>query len=70
MSVGPTLHTSLHICNHIHHKRICNNFTKMRGGAEAVWNLSENSSDLVQPPFPKGDIQKSEKSPPEAGAGK
>ena len=25
----------------------------MRGGrSKAVWNISENSSDLVQPPFP------------------
>ena len=28
-------------------------FREMRGGAKAVWNVSENSSDLVQPPFPK-----------------
>ena len=27
------------------------NFPKMRGG-EAVWNFSENSSDLVAPTFP------------------
>ena len=31
------------------------NFPKMRGGgggAKAVWNFFENSSDLVPPPFP------------------
>ena len=34
---GP--HTSWHICNHIHHKKI-------------AWNFSTNSSNLVAGPFP------------------
>ena len=47
-------HTSSHICNHIYHKKMCNIiFRKWRGGWKAVWNFSENSSDLVAGPFPK-----------------
>ena len=34
-------------------KELQHNFSKMRGGAKAVWNLSENSSDLVAPSFPE-----------------
>ena len=30
-------------------------FPKMRGGAKAVWNFSENSSVLVAGPFPKDE---------------
>ena len=29
-------------------------FRKWGWGSKAVWNFSENSSDLVAPPFPKG----------------
>ena len=49
-------HTSLHICNHICHKKLQYNFPKWWGGSKAVWNLSKNSSNLVAPPFPKQDI--------------
>ena len=52
-------HTSSHTCNHIHYKRLQYNFLKMRGWSKAVWNFSNNSSDLVQPPFP---IQRDAKS--------
>ena len=49
---GP--HTSLHICNHIHYKKIATYFSKNEGGgSKAVWNFSKNSSDLVAGPFPK-----------------
>ena len=49
-------HTSLHIFDHIHYKKLLHGFPKMRGGggaSKAVWNFSENSSDLLQPSFPK-----------------
>ena len=32
------------------------NFPKVRGGSKAVWNFSENSSDLVAEAFPKRDV--------------
>ena len=38
------MYTSLHICNHIHYKKLQHNFPKMRGGgAKAVWNFSKKS---------------------------
>ena len=46
-------HTSTHICNQIRHKKLQYNLPKMRRGSKAVWNFSENSSDLVAGPFPK-----------------
>ena len=47
------LHTSLHICNHIHHKKFATWFSKNEWGeSKAVWNLSKNSSLLVAEPFP------------------
>ena len=35
-------------------KKLQYNFPKMKGGggSKAIWNFSENSSDLVAPPFP------------------
>ena len=35
-------------------KNLQHNFPKMREGSKAVWNFSENSSDLVAWPVPKG----------------
>ena len=37
-------HTSSHICNHIYHKKSA---ILWGAGSKAVWNFSENSSDLV-----------------------
>ena len=51
-------HTSLHICNHIYHKKNCNIILwkwGAGGGSKAVWNLSVNSSDSVIGPFPNHD---------------
>ena len=47
-------HTSSLIRNHIFHKKNCNIvFRKWGGwGPKAVWNFSENSSDLVAGSFP------------------
>ena len=42
-------HTCSHICNHICHKKLQYNFPKI-GGLKAIWNFSENSSDLVAGP--------------------
>ena len=32
------------------------NFPKMRGGSKAVWNFSENSSDLLTLPVPQTNV--------------
>ena len=46
-------YTSLHMCSHIHYKKLQYNFPKIREGVEAVWNFSENSSDLLAWPVPQ-----------------
>ena len=46
--VPPCIYSTISII-----KNLQNNFPKMRGGgSKAVWNISENSSDLVAPSFP------------------
>ena len=50
------MHTSLHICNHIHCKEMQYNFPKMRGGQRPFGIFFKNSFDLVAGPFPKGWI--------------
>ena len=44
---GP--HTSLHICNHIHYKKLHYDFPKMRGGSKAVWIFFQKSIPIWQP---------------------
>ena len=49
---GP--HSYLHICNHIHYKKLATKLSENEGGgSKAVWKLSENSSDLVALSSPK-----------------
>ena len=46
--VPPCIYSTISIIKKLQH-----NFPKMRGGgSKAVWNFSENSSDLVEPSFP------------------
>ena len=47
-------HISYHICNATISviKNLQYDFPKMRGGAKAVWNFSENSFDSLAGPFP------------------
>ena len=49
-------HTYMHICNHIHYKKIVTQFSENegeRGGRRPFGFFSENSSNLVAWPFPK-----------------
>ena len=36
-------------------KKIAIRYSENEGGSKAVWNFSENSSDLVAGPFPKDE---------------
>ena len=46
--VSPCIYSTISIIKKLQH-----NFPKMRVGSKAVWNFSENSSDLAQPSFTK-----------------